>query len=449
MSTLILIIGHLVIAIIIVRPLWGALLMWPVLLCYPHAATEEVLPLNIGFDDLYVSVLFVIVLIRRQLDEQRVRFGRWGALVLSFWLISLISNLVGMLLLPQVAGPVPILKDTLKQITFPFVALIVLNAVTTPEQIRQLVRWLLIGCIGLSVVAILQWFMPYQVAAFYHSQQFAPGERVIRATGTTRGPWELGGVLALAVIMSVSLLTIGGGIVRRLVPLLCAGFGFFALILTTSRASWLFLLCGVLVVLVVGKRPIRGLIVVGLVASLLIVFPMLLETVQYRVEYTGSLQSLDHSSRTRLDIWRHILGQLDFGSILLGVGSLGAFSKYQYTPHNYYIAIITQYGLAGVVYFVVLGTALVRRILMNMRREQNRDNAAIWKGILATTLGFLAYSLTADSLNTDLIAKAMFFCWSFLYLRDYVALGEETPSSPARVPGYTWPDRPLLQVQPY
>jgi hypothetical protein len=32
--------------------------------------------------------------------------------------------------------------------------------------------------------------------------------------------------------------------------------------------------------------------------------------------------------------------------------------------------------------------------------------------------------LVNDTLNTDLIAKVLFFFWSFLYLRDYIAVGD-------------------------
>ena len=140
MLIIVIIISGLLLAAIIIRPFWGLLLLWPVLLCYPHAIMKDLLPLNVGFDDLFVTFVFVAV-VTRCVASGQLRFGRWGLLVSTFWLIYMSSNVFGMIYTNIEEAMVFVAKDTIKQISVLMIALAVLNGIQEANQIRRLVRW--------------------------------------------------------------------------------------------------------------------------------------------------------------------------------------------------------------------------------------------------------------------------------------------------------------------
>ncbi len=415
--------GLLLIAIMI-RPFWGVLLLWPVLFCYPHAIMQDLLPLNIGFDDLFITFVFFTTVGRRALSGE-LRTGKWGMFVLMYWLLLMLSSTYGMIYTGIEGAVLLVMKDVVKKSSMIMVAFIVLNSIDNEKQIRQSIRWFMIGAIGLGLLAILQFFAPQKVAAFYQLETVSAGAALARATGTTRGAWELGGILGIATVLCFALLTIIRGVTSRPLPAICAVLSVTAVILSNSRASYLLVGVGVFAVFVFGKKPIIGLVMIAVVASVVVVFPYLTERVVERIEYTGTVGHLDPSATWRIIIWKEMLSNISVSSGLIGLGALGTYVLYGHTPHNYYLAVLVQTGMIGVFYFSVLAISLWRHTWANIRSaEKSTFMMALWKGIFSFNVGIMAYSLVNDTLNTDLIAKVLFFFWSFLYLRDYIALDE-------------------------
>jgi len=424
MLIIVIIISGLLLAAIIIRPFWGLLLLWPVLLCYPHAIMKDLLPLNVGFDDLFVTFVFVAV-VTRCVASGQLRFGRWGLLVSTFWLIYMSSNVFGMIYTNIEEAMVFVAKDTIKQISVLMIALAVLNGIQEANQIRRLVRWFLIGTIGLSVIAILQFFYPGAVAAFYQLEEVAAGATIRRATGTTAGAWALGGVLGVSITVSLALLTIVRGVLSRPLPLISLILGLVAIILSNSRAGWVFLVAGAFTVFVLGKRPVAAFVIVAIFAGFMVLFPFLTERVMARIQATGGAGYLGESATVRIMIWKLMLSNLEIVPVFIGLGGLGTYIHYGSTPHNYYLAVLVQSGIIGVLYFILLGISLWRRTWSNIRLTENSTfMMALWKGIFSLNVGVMAYSLTSDTLNAEVVSKVLFFFWTFLYLGDYIYLGK-------------------------
>ncbi|MBN2138254.1 MAG: O-antigen ligase family protein [Sedimentisphaerales bacterium] len=419
LAVLLLLIGGLLLAAIMIRPFLGVLMLWPVLLLYPHALTEGLLPFNIGFDDIFVTFVFIVTVGRRLLSGE-VRFGKWGMLVLGYWLLLVFSSFYGLMYENVYGGIGLIIRDLAKRSTIVMVAFIVLNGLDDIDQIPRVVRYFLIAAIGLSILAIVQSFYPQVIAPFYQMEDTTPGERLWRVTGTTRGPWEIGGVLGISLIMAMAFLTLARGLVSKTVSIACAALSAIAIVMSLSRSGWLFVVAGVSAILFFGKKPIRAVVMIAIVGLVFVFFPLLAEMVSERVEQTGTLSSLGSSASWRIEIWKTMLSGLDLGTIGIGVGRLGSFARYGHSAHSYYVAIIAQTGLIGVLYFIILGFSLWRRTWDHIRTEEDPLLLTIWKGIFAINFGVLFYSLTVETLDVDLVAKAMFFFWPLLYMHRYL-----------------------------
>jgi O-antigen ligase len=422
LSAIVIIVSGLLLSAIIIRPFWGVLLLWPVLLLYPHALTQDLLPYNIGFDDLFVAFVFVVTLVRCLLVGQ-FRFGTWGLFVLTFWFLNVISTFYGVAYenIGFMGGIA--LKYVMKRSTIAMVAFIVLNGVEDLNQLPRVARWFLISSIGLSILAILQFYYPEIVAPFYQLQRVTAGGEVWRATGTTRGAWEIGGVLGVSIIISIAFLVLARGVISRPLAMVCAMLSVVAIILSRSRSGWVLVSVGAFTILALSKKPVTAIIMVAVVGSIIVAFPFLAEMTVERVEDTRTFGGWSESVAWRFRIWKIMLTNITFGSGIIGVGRMGAFARYGYSAHNLYVSALAETGVVGVCYFILLAISLWRRTWSNISLEQNLRLMAIWKGIFVVNIAILFYSIPVDTLDVDLVAKVLFFFWSFLYLRDYVATG--------------------------
>ena len=98
--------------------------------------------------------------------------------------------------------------------------------------------------------------------------------------------------------------------------------------------------------------------------------------------------------------------------------------RYGYSVHNYYLAILVEMGIVGIFYFVLLGISFWRRTWANIRFAQKPAMLALWKGIFAVNVGVLFFSIPIETLDSDIVAKALFFVWSMRYLRDYLVVDD-------------------------
>jgi len=409
--------------VIVVRPYWGVLFLWPVLLFYPHALMQNMLPFNIGFDDLYVAFVFIVTLIHR-LAKGEFRFGKWGLFTLAFWLLIVLSSFYGIAYENIGAvGVGVVVKDVIKRSTIIMVAFIMLNGIDDFDQLLRAARWFFIGAIGLSILAILQFFYPQVAAPFYQVEEIVPGAEVWRATGTTRGPWEIGGFLGITIVLCGSFLAIPRGVLSRVIPLICAILSMVAVILSGSRSGWMLVAVGVFTVFIISKRPIAATVAIVSFASVIVVVPLLAEMIMMRMgQTTTAAGTLIESATLRFTIWKEILSSISIGSAIVGVGRVGTFVRCGHSAHSFYVAALAETGIVGICYFIFLGISLWRRTWSHIRLEQNPAMMALWKGIFSVIIGVLFYGLTVETLDVDLVAKTLFFFWSFLYLRDYITI---------------------------
>ncbi len=174
------------------------------------------------------------------------------------------------------------------------------------------------------------------------------------------------------------------------------------MIFTWSRGAWLgMMLATVLFLLIMDKRW-WALVVIGL-----LMVPVLLGTdnpIADRILSIGNTK--DTSTAYRVSIWQASLHMIrDFGVSGIGMGS-DAFSmiypryalagaNFALHSHNLFLQILVESGIVGIVSFLAMVIAFVRRSFsLAVYQKRSKFSSALCIAICAGVLGFLFQGLT-------------------------------------------------------
>ena len=285
----------------------------------------------------------------------------------------------------------------LKYFEYFFVYFMVVNHVTSKQQVVALVVALLFTGFVISLYAI------YQIPSGQRAT--APFE------GEVGEPNTLGGYLVfLLALVSGLFIHIKSGPIR-IVLLILAGCGVLALMATLSRSSYLAGAVMLLGVAALQWRKPRVLILLLLVMALMPLFAP--DNVKARIsetffgrQYGGEIKvgtvGLDLSTSERLRSWGYVLQDWVHDPIL-GRGITGyAWADAQY------VKIIGETGLAGLVAFGFI----VFRLWRISREVYEREDDPFAKGLaLGFSLGLLALLAHAVGANTFIIIRIMEPFW--------------------------------------
>ena len=204
-----------------------------------------------------------------------------------------------------------------------------------------------------------------------------------RAIGTWVDPNALGGILATAAIMIAPQIASSKPVIRRrwltlLIFLLVA----LALLLTASRASFLALLAGLLVIATVRYRRLLPLL--ALAALLFLVLP---QTQDYLDRLVQAFQGADLATQMRLGEWNDSLNLIGRYP-LVGVGFTGTPDIDIYTDvANMYLMMANQIGLSGLLIFLIaMAGVLVYGARAWSAAKAQADFAAIHLGFHAALI---------------------------------------------------------------
>ena len=180
----------------------------------------------------------------------------------------------------------------------------------------------------------------------YFEDNPALGERAI---GTWVDPNALAGVVAMAAAFIAPQLVSKSPILRkRWLTLAIFAAVVMTLLLTGSRASFLSLACGLLVIAVVGYR--RMIPILFLAAALFLLLP---QTQNYLDRLVQAFQGADLATQMRIGEWTDSLTLIGRYPIF-GVGFTGTPEIDIYTDvANLYLIMANQIGLTGVVIFLL------------------------------------------------------------------------------------------------
>lgn len=204
-----------------------------------------------------------------------------------------------------------------------------------------------------------------------------------RAIGTWIDPNALGGILATAAIMIAPQVASTKPVLRwRWLMLLIFLLVALALLLTASRASFLALLAGLLVIATARYRRLLPLLALG--ALLFLVLP---QTQDYLDRLVQAFQGADLATQMRLGEWKDSLN-LIARYPLVGVGFTGTPDIDIYADvANMYLMMANQIGLSGLLIFLIaMAGVLVYGARAWSAAKDRPDYAAIHLGFHAALI---------------------------------------------------------------
>ena len=147
----------LLLLVLLAQPKLGFVLIWPILFVYPHLYLErlELLPWNIGVDDLFILGFCLIVIVRCNLIggvPVRAGFSFLGAFL--FFVLWGVANFSGWSLMPELPAEA-VVKPTLKcgiHVCFTYA---LLHTIDTGDDVRR-VALVYSAALALAAVTVIR-----------------------------------------------------------------------------------------------------------------------------------------------------------------------------------------------------------------------------------------------------------------------------------------------------
>ncbi|MBN2311177.1 MAG: hypothetical protein JXR94_19525 [Candidatus Hydrogenedentes bacterium] len=382
--------------------------------------------LNLRYDDILIVVVFGGVLVKQAFEgENRLwRPSPINAGIAAYYLVCILSTLLAL------RRSLPLFEANkqatafvmLKMAEFYMVFLLVGSAIRDARQIRRLL-------VPFFLVALV-------VAVYAISSRLSAVERVsapFEKGGTE--PNTLGGYLVIVICLAAALFTQAPTRKTRTIALVIAALGFFPLLYTLSRASYVALVAALLGLGVVARKP---LLVAGIVVLLLLSPIIMPGDVQERVLGTFQPQgeavrvagldtgiTVDKSTHERLYVWQKVAYNLHFWPWL------GGGVCWARVLDSQYARVLIETGLIGFIAFLFMQWRLLRTSLEAYRWSGDWVGRSIGLAAFASTIGLMVHSLGTISF---LIVRVMEPFWLLmglvvvvraLAIEDYVRTKEE------------------------
>ncbi|RME41606.1 MAG: hypothetical protein D6788_00890 [Planctomycetota bacterium] len=455
MTFLVVILAFSILLALMIQPKVGAYLVWPIVFLYPHLYMERLglLPWNIGGDDLFICLFFLIVVVRRNLlGRVPLRLGISVIGAVAYLVIWTVANFSGWSLVPELE-PEQIYKPILKYVVF---VLLTYSLVHTLDDARDLRRVSIAFCVTLTlagVTVILQRWFPEPMRIFTTEREemtrLALGG-VERAIGSLLNPNTACSLLGMVVVMAVCLsgsLPAGAAKVALLgcIPVLLA-----AMVFTESRAGALSLSLSLLAMLLFSRyRRYAWVMGGGLVVAVLLKPDVFLPYWERIVStYNPVAGQLGETAMSRVDIWKRFWETSTPQIWLLGQGRIAAHYRIGADAHSTYVGALFHHGIAGVVWFLVFFGILVRRgwWLVHHAPQPYRMVAS---GVMWGLLLWAIAGLTIDMVVTA-PSRFVYLFYAVLLERGYVlARRRAAPVSlPERLTPYGRPAYAPLRMPP-
>ncbi|KEQ28922.1 hypothetical protein N180_15345 [Pedobacter antarcticus 4BY] len=393
--------------------------------CYPNKLSFINIGDGFGLDDIFILFHFGLAIVSRKPKFSHIiEIRHWRLLNLMIFLTYVVTNLVGY---GADSFSNFVLMDFVKSAllfayTY-FICIIYCSSINRQEQIRSGKIALIIATVFQSIIAILVYHYTSSFSFFYDSTEvLLSGDVAFRAVGSLKGPWELGGFLAIGYVLIYTELVFGRKSSRLLTIMLVFGllFTIYALVISTSRASWLFVLASTIVLFF--KKPSKQLFY----SFILVIVSFLLfqnyldrvgELIMHRFLQTTASNNgaLDNSSEERFIIWNKLYNNYDFTYALFGYGWQNFIRVFKTTPHNGFLSCFLAGGIIGTFVYFKFFYFIWKNQVVKVTRKFSNVNF----GIPAIMAGLFVFSITTDTLFTNSVFKMLTIVGT-LSVHDYV-----------------------------
>jgi hypothetical protein len=390
-------------ALALVRPKWGAGLTWLVLFTYPHNwwFNHPFLPLNIGADDLFCIVLFLSVVVRRNLfGGVPVRWGYGFWVITTFALVVTVATLSGALDAPF--DRLLYLKDILKIYVYWGLFYAILHCIDDGQDLRRMVGMFALAALVGGALVLLQHFLPGRMQDWSNPSLVEIEEVTGRASGAFLNPNGAACVLACSLVLVVTALRLQESWISKALLGLSCGFLLLGVLVTRSRSGLLALGVTFGLMALVGRNKkvawmvIASAIVVGLsFGGVREAFRQRLATV-----YDPTAQAWTANVAGRTETWLRYFQTATPKVYLLGQGQRAGILRNGSETHSAYVSALTVYGLAGVVWAIASAVGLWRKACTG-RRPEGAITAIVQSGCLWAWVAWAVYAATSDALSSQ------------------------------------------------
>lgn len=413
MAIIVLICSFIVLAIVTAKPKLGVVLLWPILFLYPHYLMFEsqVMPLNIGIDDLFICFIFLVVLFRRNLAggiPMKFGFAFWVTVV--FFILLVTSNLYSYFLVRVEFEE--FIKDILKGIITILLAYSLVNSIDDQDDLKRVV-FVFCFSAGLgAIIMILQQFFPgpfmiFTTPYYVYGLEYGADPSPV---GAFMNKNNAAVVLGTASLITVCMLRIRGKYFTKKIRFMFLGIMVVAILLTRSRSGFLCLVIPLMMMGFIGQN--KGYAIMFMIVGLIIFIALpefrgaLFErftgdgTETYNV---GIIEPILMRFHGVFELWANITpGRLLFGQRNLVDTMLGLP-----TAHNAYFGIPLNYGIGGTVWMIALVTILLRKANF-MKRQPDIVISLVGLSIRWCLVVFALYSIVGGVLGNFYIRYSLF-----------------------------------------
>lgn len=411
-SVLILLGTFLALGVVFVKPKWGSFLIWMVLFTYPHNwwYRHAFLPLNIGVDDLFCILLFVLVAIRRNLlGGIPIRFGYAFWIITAFLGVGSFSILSGALDAPAFER-VHYLKDILKLCVYWGLFYAILHSIDDLRDVRRQFTLFAFAAVAGAVIVTLHGLFPQRMQAWSNPLLLEIETITRRATGAFLNANNAACVLVCSLAMVVTAIKLQQSYGSKLLLYSFCGVLLVGILMTQSRSGLLTLMGMLTLMALIGrnKRIAWMILLAGVVVGTL--FVGMRQAVQRRVAtvYDRGAGAWGKNVTGRFDTWQSYFETATPKIYLLGQGHRAGIVRNGSETHSAYIATLTVYGIGGVIWAVALILGFVRKLI---QREEVEDPLvqSVKAGCLWALVAWCVYALSADALSSQYPRALLFY----------------------------------------
>jgi len=357
--------------------------------------------IGIRIDDVFLIVIFLgwmaKIAIKKELGF--LKNTPLNLPILTYILISIISTLAGILW--RQARPFTSIFYFSKYLEYFLLFFLVSNNLKSLRQARVFIYSMILVALLTSIYAWIQHYLGVQRVA-------APFQTKASEANI------FGGYLLLMIMVITGLLLNLSSHKLRIYLAVSLFFGFFALLFTLSRGSWLGALpaFAVLAILTRKGKIILFLAFLFIILSSSFIIPRYVKervqsTFVQEKEYTvfGRRFGVDESAAARIDSWKYGLRKLTKAPLLgYGVGSAVPIVD------NQYVRVLIEVGLVGFIAFTWILLVLFRSAMLVLRQFRE-DNFAMGLtcGFIAGFVGLLFHCFSAETFIVIRIMEPFWF----------------------------------------
>jgi len=412
LSLLILMATFAAFVVLCIKPKWGSYIIWFVLFTYPHNwwFEHQWIPLNIGVDDLFCILLFIVVVLRRNLlGSVRVRWGYAFWVLSGFLWVASIAILSGSLDAPAFER-VLYIKDIMKLFVYWALFYAILHCIDDVQDVKRQFTWFALASVVGGGIVILHGLFPGRMSAWSNPLLIDIEGATGRASGAFLNPNNAACMMACSLAMIVTAIRLQRSFMSKLFVYGLCGILMVGLLVTRSRSGLMAMAGTFALMAIVGRnKRVAWMILLG---SILVgtFFVGIRQAVQERVAtvYDKGSGTWGGNVTGRVDMWVSYFQTATPQNYLLGQGHRAGIARNSSETHSAYVSLVAVYGLGGLTWALFAVGVFFRKVF---RRESYEDPLImiVRSGCLWALIAWGIYAMSADAISSQYPRYLLFY----------------------------------------